>query len=267
MDPSKKIGQFYERTQIAKQIKDARKNERSVTEDSLEKYPTDRDYLMYWYSIGGLKYVFEYLKTLPSNIVLDIGTGTGKAASEMSRSRSAQGLDVHATSLRNDPELQKNFPDKTKLHITSVETLRGIERSSVGTVLAMCSIAYANYPKLAIQKIDEVLVPGGVLKANFSPGSGHAYGDVIFKSSDVFVETLHSLGYDVDVSTNNIYLKKDDHYAKGKALVVLAIKPGNPNAPTAKELRILDQTEMNKGSEERADGYRVIDVTKNLEIA
>jgi len=233
MDPNKKISQSFERVQIAEQIKKARKSER---ED--QKYECHRSGKEYFYRIGGLKNLFQYLKSLPSNKVLDVGAGTGNASYRISQMPISDGLDFEITALRNSPELMNNFP-KEKTHITEVESLNGIKNESLAGVIGVNSIAYSINPKLVVERIDEVLIKGGVVKATFNKfGVSHDYGGLVFKGPEKFIEVFASLGYDSSFIENKF--SAEDDFGVFVNSIILAIKPGNPKAPSAKELLDLD---------------------------
>lgn len=232
-----------QRNAIISQISAARKSEKENKKGSYEFHRTGKECL---YRSGGLEHFFEYLKTLESNKVLDIGVGTGNASYSISKMPISAGLDFEVTALRNVPELVKNFPLK-KIHITSVESLKGIPNGTLAGVIGVNSIGYSQYPELAIKRIDEVLAPGGALKATFAMfGKSKSNDKLDFKSPEKFIGYLIDLGYDVASTNSGFYslsdpLKKDSTQGSSKTnSIVLAIKPGNPDSPSAKDLLNLD---------------------------
>ena len=176
-------------------------------------YNINRSGWEYMQGLGGVAHLFSYIKTLPSKTVLDVGAGTTHGAHQLSRTSFAQGLHFEATILRDRPEIQHYLGSKN-IHVTSVETLRGIPDSSVGCVIAVQSLRYSGAPALAVQSIDRVLVPGGVLKASS-----------LIDAFAIVRDSLVKLGYDV------AFEKK---FPETRAL--LGIKPGGPLGPSAAEL-------------------------------
>ncbi len=175
-----------------------------------------------------------------------------------------KGLDVEVTALNRNPELAQNFP-KDKVNITGAETLRGIDTKSLGGVLALNSIAYSAYPKLAIQKIDEVLIPGGAIKGTFAVLGGiRNYSGSMFKDCAQFTRELQSRGYDVSYLPNHEFSgvknfgddEKEDCAVYWNSVVV-AIKPGNPNAPSARTLIDLDLAEVQKFKVKHESGREI----------
>jgi SAM-dependent methyltransferase len=257
MNPGEKMSQFYERTKIATQIVKARKSERESKENTYKFHRSGKEY---FYRIGGLENLFKYLKSLPSNKVLDVGAGTGNASYKISQMPISKGLDFEITALRNSPELKSNFPEK-KTHITGAESLRGIENKSLAGVIGVNSIAYSLYPKLVAGRIDEVLVDGGVVKATFALfGESHNYDGSVFNGPEKFIEAFAILGYDIFFIENKFF--DNDRYDFSRFLnsIVLAIKPGNQNAPSAKELLDLDFDAINNESLDKGRDCPVFDI-------
>ncbi len=245
-----------ERSEIAEQMMKARKSERL---DSGTRYTVHRTGKECLCMLGGLKFLFDYLRTLPSNKILDVGVGTGNASSVISQMLISSDLNFEATALRIIPELQKNFP-KEKIHITGVETLRGIQDNSLAGIIGVNSIAYSDHPDLAIKRIDQVLVPGGVIKATFAiSGYSENYNGTIFKSSEEFIKALHALNYDVaPMKINDLFTSIGMPLSNS---ILIAIKPGNPNAPTAEELLRSDFDGLKSETKEKMEkGYPVFDI-------
>ncbi|MBL8029939.1 MAG: class I SAM-dependent methyltransferase [Candidatus Doudnabacteria bacterium] len=251
MENVEKIKYYYERKKIAEQINNARKQETAPESLVGNKYITSRSGREVVYRMGGLMHVFEYVKTLSSNRILDIGTGSGNAAKKISQMPMAQGLDFSVTALSRDPELFRNFPpDKARL--TGTETLRGIKNNSVGGILAMYSVAYSAYPNLAIKRLDEVLVPGGIFKGVFANlGKSVNYSGSVAKDYEQFENVFKKLGYDVAslpvYNTASVEAGGLDIQLHRNS-VLLAIKPGNSNAPEAIKLLDEDLEEIEKDS-------------------
>ncbi len=261
MDSREKASQYFERSQIADQISKARKQEKEKEKDATETYKTHRSGKECLYRIGGLEHYFEYLKQLKSNRVLDIGGGSGNASSVISHMPMSADIDYHISVLRSNPELAQYFP-KDKIHITGVETLRGIENQSLAGILGVNSIAYAAYPKIAVKRMDEVLVPGGAAKATFHTFGGvKRYRDSVFKGPEKFIEFFSVRGYDVAFQDHNFVAvenERDKSYFANS--ILLAIKPGNLKAPSARDLLASDLKGIEQERTGQENGYDIFTI-------
>jgi len=215
------IEELGERDRIVKQIRWAR----GIEED--RHIVLERTLVGYIGNLRGLKHLLEYLRqqtsNLKSNTILDVGAGLTIAISELERLPLGKGFNFLATVLKGHPEIEVHL-GMERVHITSVERLRGVRNKSIACVLGVFSIAYSASPRLAIQQIDRVLVPGGILKASFQH-SEFVEEEHKIRTHHEFTSTLKELGYDVAIIENT-----DD-----EAEIVLAIKPGL-NGISAKEL-------------------------------
>lgn len=152
-------------------------------------------------------------------ISLDVGAGFGEAIKAI-REKYREGLDIYATNLTYNENLVENL-GKDKVHVTPAEFMKGFEPQSVTGIIAVASIAYSVSPEFVVQKLNDILIPGGIIKASFrKPHSGYMaeYG---FQTHHEFTKRLKQLGYDVAVLND---------------YVVLAIKPGGPLKVRAKSL-------------------------------
>lgn len=212
-----------ERGSVAKQIRFARNSERQPRYTDNDWGRSMEEYLVIF---NGLSNLLKHVSQMGGNLVLDIGAGTTKGISEIEKSKLGEELEFRATVLKRHPAIEDNLGyDKT--HITSVETLRGVEDSSVGLALALNSIAYSASPKMTAQSIDRVLIPGGILKARFNPKDRLRDDLPYYKVHDQFTQELRRLGYDVcvpDVPSEEL---------------ILAVKPGI-NARSASDLFYID---------------------------
>jgi SAM-dependent methyltransferase len=227
---------FIERKAAAASIRKARKHERGEVDPNGRVYKVERTGKEYLYRLGGLEHLVEYLKTLDSNKILDVGAGTGTATSYIARMEAMQDFDVHATVLNPTPETLERLGDK--IHVTSV-----IDNESLAAVLGVNSIAYAASAKLAVHRLSEVLVPGGVVKATFSTfGDPVNYQGSIFKGPEDFIAQFAMKGFDLSFRDNHfLEVGEMGPIAIGsRNSIVLAIKAGNPNAPSAQQLMDLD---------------------------
>lgn len=173
------------------------------------KYNIDSSMEGYLSYFMGLEGTLKYIEGLvESNKVVDIGTGSGKAWSELSKNYGKK-LDFWATNLIYKKELIDIFGKK--IVVTPVEFMKGFNDESVGGVVAMRSIAYSKSPEMTIKRINEILVPGGILKASFrSPKGAMKYG---FQTHHRFSKALLELGYDVVVDDDS-------------DTIIMGIKPG-----------------------------------------
>lgn len=212
------------RDAVARQIIEARKSDRlarlSWAEQTVMKevaasegcdaeriWTNDRNELVYRHSFKGLGATFDHVRGLESKVVLDIGTGTSRGISEMSKSEYGKGLEFKGTSVTALlPEFDK-YLGRENITITSAESLQGIENNSIGCVLALHSMSYTAEPQYVVARLNEVLVEGGVVKAVVDQNKRNQH----FKEKDArrFVSAFKKLGYSVATSQN----------------LVLAIKP------------------------------------------
>jgi len=144
---------------------------------------------------------------------LDIGAGKTKAISQIEKSKLGKGLEFKATVLAKDKEIVDKYLGSSRTITTSAESLRGVNSESVAGILAMYSITYSYAPRLAIERMDQVLVPGGIIKATFGSTSPEAK----FTSPTEFINAWKDLGYDT--------------FYWGD--IALVIKPGASGLPTA----------------------------------
>jgi hypothetical protein len=218
------------RSDIANQIHFARYNDRKKNE-----YYTDRTGDEYLHQLCGLENVFSYVRTLPPEhrTVLDIGAGEMFGIKEIAESDIGQGISFVATNLERVATMQEGDLPFTPI-LTSGEVLAGIPNESVGAVISCSGIAYSKEPKFMIGRIHEVLAPGGVLKATFraqrifDPELCQEYERLGYQDYRRFTAPLGDLGY-------NIWPYIDETHDPSRD-VLTAIKPGNPHAPSAREL-------------------------------
>ena len=93
------------RSTIAEQILHARKNDRA------HEYVTDRTLSEYQRVLHGVSNFIDYIlknkDQLGSNIVLDVGAGATRAASQLRSTYADKSLVVKATVLTNTPSIEK----------------------------------------------------------------------------------------------------------------------------------------------------------------
>lgn len=166
----------------------------------------DRDLLAYLKKLKGLEATLDYVRNLgSSNIVVDVGTGMGLAWSQLAYDY-GNGLEFWATGLI-DYDCNERFNGRFKN--TSAEIMEGFETASVGGVVAVYSIAYGS-PRQCIDRLDDILVSGGVIKARFCSERNSFDSGCGLKNDRLFTERLKELNYDVVIDEG----------------IVLAVKPG-----------------------------------------
>ncbi len=243
---------YYGRGAIAKQIRQMRALERN---GSYREEEWDRDKMGYLWAFNGLDQLFDYVRQLDSGgLVLDIGAGTTKGIAEIAKSKLGQGLNFKATVLFRNPKIENGLGFKNT-HITSAAVLRGVDSNSVSAILSLNAIAYTVGLPTVARKLDQVLVPGGVIKTTFrskvlsTTPRAIEYG---FQTHDSFSQTLKSLGYDVAILNEG--LQRDlrrPQSAGAHEDVILAIKPGGDVDCIAADLLGRDSA--------------VIDITKTID--
>lgn len=176
---------------------------------------TSRDGRDYLDECNGLQHYFNYVKSLnPNGTVLDIGAGTTHGCADLAHWNTAKGLRFEATVLRRDPRINEYLGFRST-HITSAEALRGFKPESISAVLSVYGLAYADLQ--AVVRINEVLIPGGIIKATFGIKDMARDDGTFLYGSGQYVRKLRELGYDVDVITPT---KPVEH------AVLVAVKPG-----------------------------------------
>lgn len=208
----------------------------------------DRDIIDYIDALGGITSFLNYAEGLGNQqTILDIGSGSFRGITQISRIKAAENLNFVGTTLSRTEDIEKDT-GSVKVRITSAEILRGIENESINGILAVSSIAYSKAPSLVASNIDRVLVPGGVLKSAFRPTSGENEFSIRYdyKTHHRFSEAFERMGYDVAV-------KKDKDGKKADEAVIIAVKPGgnpkpyNPHGDiyTAEDLVRIDSPLLN----------------------
>ena len=229
-----KIENPEKRMAVASQIKEAKK--RDTVGGSEHQWKNYRGYNSYESYLGGFSGMFEYIKTLPSHKVIDIGAGHTVAFGQLSRGAKDQGLTFEAVTLSGSLRRQSYFKNDIKIHINSAENMRSISSNEYGGVISVYSICYSEAPDVVVDNIDRILVPGGVFKGSFAPDEKGL--DVPgAKTPHLFNEYFIKKGYDTAINEG----------------VLLAIKPG-PNICTATELmkKDTDNEEKKKAAKQAA---------------
>lgn len=201
----------------------------------------DRKGPKYIDSLRGLIATFAYARSLPgSNVVLDIGTGTGRGCADLAR----QFPDFYFTGTGLCRYQQtENYLPGNRFRVTSGEVLRGIGDESIACIISVFSITYSHAQQLVAERIDQVLKPGGVIKASFlfSPETQPSLNlseqtrltlDATQpRDHEDFKKALLAMGYDLEIKP--IFY---DDGVRVRRYILAAIKPGNPTLLTAKDI-------------------------------
>jgi ubiquinone/menaquinone biosynthesis C-methylase UbiE len=186
----------YHRLKLAQELKSARFIDRMADESSLAYRRDARDYLE---DLGGLKYAFDYIRSLPTNTVLDVGTGQGIALKGLKASSISRDLKLIGTAVKMNSGLSKNL-GQGEYKITPIETLKGIPDQSCGGVISVFGgPMYSEQPRIVAESINRVLVNGGLTKNAFML-RGHENDDGMQYVIDKFLilfAALKDKGFDV----------------------------------------------------------------------
>lgn len=237
------------RNEVAKQlrfIRSAEKDRHLVVDREASDYLELTHGLQHF-----LKYVSDHQTELGTNLVLDIGAGLTKATAGIASSELARGLQLRGTVLRRFPEIDKHLGNENVLR-TPVEILRGVKDSSVAAVLSVNGLAWSAAPQQAIRRIDQVLVPGGIIKATFLHPELEN-GKILMHTHSAFTQELQNLGYDIAIASD-----KDKQVE-----IVVAVKSGGYS--TAEEILRADEASLAEQVTLVKKGQLVKDTISSLE--
>ena len=204
------------RQKAAERIRANRKIERS--EDS---YTTERNAQNYDHMFSGYTEFFNYVMshpTLPKR-VLEVGVGEGHGFRGIQKQYRGK-VELIGTALRL-PNYEVN---RKGIRLTSAEVLTGIKAESLGGIYGVYSFAYGQ-PDLVVERFDQVLAPGGVIKAIVGLyDTGRLYDSTPFvklwekKGYDMFVTKDVTQGFDLIIAVkpdkNNKSISSKDLYEK-----------------------------------------------------
>lgn len=212
------------RLAVAKQLTNAR------SLDQLYGWTNNRDGYWYIVELGGLRSTLEYVKRLQPPVVLDIGTGRGFGINDIAGSPLGEGLVFRATALTFDPA-HSTINNRVRITYTAAEILHGFENGSVACVLAVFSIGYCIKPEFVATRIDQILAPGGVVKA-----VSCTHKRLGCSTPENLSLCFSTLGYDVYLEDKSPINYPRDYQT------LLAVKP-NPDGktPSARDLMLSDK--------------------------
>lgn len=202
-------------------------------------------YIKALYGVGGF---FNQVRSTGCNRIVDIGTGYGYAIGEFMQDKHYRDLDFSVTNLTHNKGLAK-LPQE-KVYITPAEEMEGFEPQSIGGIVGLNSIAYSVAPGLVAGRLDEILVPGGVIKATFRHPLSIDMKEYGFQTPEHFVKYWKKLGYDVEIY---------------KGMAVVAVKPGDTKGMTAKTIIEQDLESLKRSGLEKA--WTTIDRNGNRSYA
>lgn len=221
------------RAKVAQEIRWARMADRK------QGYQRSRSGEFYVRMLHGLEHFFQFVGEIKeSSVVIDIGAGTTRGISELAVANSKRGLDFHATILTPLREVNSSWVgvsklERSRIHITSAEALRGFASKSVAGIISLHALSYTASPELAVRRINEVLVDGGVVKSTiWTKEEAPA-------KYDEFIGTFRSLGYDITTQT-----AEERGYSPRFYTLLLAIKPGGDSRISAEELLRMDESHL-----------------------
>ena len=154
------------RVALAEYLRKARRVEREVISFSPDwREKRDRSAAMYYGHLQGLDATLWYAQEFSGRKkVVDLGAGTSRAIAEIAAQNADAGFEFLATGLINEPEAAQNL-GRERYRVTPAELMRGFEPSSVGCFLSVYGpFEHSWYLDLVFRKIDELLVPGGIIK-------------------------------------------------------------------------------------------------------
>lgn len=190
----------------------------------------DRNKLEYLKAFNGLSHLFRHTHQLGAgSLVLDIGAGTTKGIGEIAKSKLGEGLNFNATVLTRSSKIAEGLGFE-RTHITSAAVLRGVDYHSVSAVLSLNGLAYTVESPVVARKIDQILVPGGVIKATFRSKIVQPTFRAIslgFNTHEALSVDLEQMGYDVAIIDEEMQEAFNrPREAGANRDVMLAIKPG-----------------------------------------
>jgi len=204
--------------------------------DALEDTRTLSDYVKCLQGIRGT--LLHVSKNGATRRGLDIGIGQGIGLLGLAELARTYGVTFEGTGLTKPAAFETVSDDaRPRFHRTTAERLRDVPANGYDVVTSVFGAAYAE-PTASAKRIDEILAPGGIFKGTFTVkrlAGQHKRG--MHDVAD-FEKTLLELGY--DIFSTEIPEDKDPNTYTEHALLV-AVKPGKPGSPSAKEVFEMDK--------------------------
>jgi hypothetical protein len=209
-------------------------------EASSNEFVTPSTMTRYVQKAKGLGHFFDAVRQTSSSSVMDIGGGTLNGIGEIAASDMAKGLTVRATTLRWKFKRPHSLE---KVYRTSAEYMRGIDPNSLGGVLALQSLAFAEQTLTACQ-LERVCVEGAVLKATgkkhtpYSDRWENQYKEWGYQTLDELATVLREkFGWDIAIHEGEVGDDSQD-------TILVAVKPGGQHGLTAQEILERDLEEF-----------------------
>lgn len=204
------------RSAIARQTWIIRKYDTS--DDELE-YSTWRDYRTYLSNLGGLSatrnYILEY-DALPK-VMLDVGCGEGRALNELLQNWPE--FTVVAATLSPSlirPNISYDHP-RLQLVPRSIERLPGIfPPNHFGLIISVYGLHYCQSALYAVEAIDYLLAPGGILKCVGPCGYRIDTPEISIDCLTRYAELFQNKGYTVQLKDNILFTMKSKGQANSK---------------------------------------------------
>lgn len=149
-----------DRARLARDLRRTRKNERKLAVNGKFFKRRDRTLRRYRFYLAGLDATLDYVATLSSRQVVDLGAGTGRALRTLERVKHGKKLAFVGTGIIWDTSIVfRNY------RLTPAELMCGFPPESVGAFISVFGpIHYSNAVELVLENIHRLLAPGGVVK-------------------------------------------------------------------------------------------------------
>lgn len=176
----------------------------TLSPESELKNRRNRSAELYVRNLQGLEATLEYASHLPVKTVVDLGAGTSLAAGQLAKSPYGKNLEFIGTGLVPDPAIKENLGSE-HYRLTPAETMRGFKPGSVGAFISVFGpLYYSDFQKQVFDKLDELLVPEGIIKLSVMekiPGSTADNIELIATRIQRITDSFKEHGYDLAMSS------------------------------------------------------------------
>lgn len=209
------------RDHLARDIRRARKMDRLQAQDTYYAHRRNRSMESYAVYLRGFEATCVYVAALTSRRIVDLGSGTGRALSDMHEQYACLGLEFVGTGLIGESLVFAPY------RVTPCELMRGFAPATVGGCLSVFGAPhYSRHMDLVLKRVDEMLVSGGVAKfalAASNSGSGKhrdALNAEYAQTNARIREFFDKRGY--GIASVDVRLTFDEAW---RGLAFLAVKP------------------------------------------